>query len=170
MPSGEVHDKQTLFALPVVGGATLYLTHDMGLSSSLMVGFLFGGMMFGPDLDLKSKQYQRWGWIRWIWVPYQRSIPHRSPLSHGFLLGPLVRVLYLLGVVGVSLLPFWYFYHIDLTPWQARIYNFAQEQHPFLIFLALGTIGGSALHTLADVTDSFIKKRFKQRKRKKRIR
>jgi uncharacterized metal-binding protein len=63
-------------------------------------GFLFGGLMFGPDLDIRSCQYRRWGWLRWIWLPYQQYFRHRSLLTHGPIIGTLLRLLYLSAWIG----------------------------------------------------------------------
>jgi uncharacterized metal-binding protein len=60
--------------------------------------------MFGPDLDVYSRQYRRWGMLRWIWIPYQRGMRHRSFWSHGPVVGTAVRILYLsawLGLAGI---------------------------------------------------------------------
>jgi len=51
--------------------------------------------MFGPDLDLFSHQYKRWKKLRYIWLPYQKVIPHRSKWSHGPFIGTIVRLIYL---------------------------------------------------------------------------
>lgn len=101
MPSGRTHDRITLWTLPLVGGVTWLITRNSTLTLLACAGFLFGGLMFGPDLDVYSVQYQRWGWLRWIWNPYQGSLRHRSPLSHSPITGTVVRVLYLLVWVGV---------------------------------------------------------------------
>ena len=63
---------------------------------------MFGGLMFGPDLDIYSIQYQRWGYLRFIWLPYQKSLRHRSFLSHGPLIGTTLRVIYLCGIVTAT--------------------------------------------------------------------
>jgi uncharacterized metal-binding protein len=58
--------------------------------------------MFGPDLDCKSIQTKRWANIGlgWLWIPYQHLIPrHRHLLSHGFISGTVVRLLYLSPVI-----------------------------------------------------------------------
>jgi uncharacterized metal-binding protein len=95
MPSGRTHDRITLWGLPLIVGAALAITRSDRLTLILSGAFLFSGLMFGPDLDIRSRQFSRWGWLRWLWLPYQRNIRHRSWLSHGFLTGTLVRVLYL---------------------------------------------------------------------------
>ena len=57
--------------------------------------------MFGPDLDIYSRHYQRWGWLRCIWLPYQKSLRHRSFLSHGPIIGTTLRVIYLCCVFSL---------------------------------------------------------------------
>jgi uncharacterized metal-binding protein len=104
MSSGRTHDRITLWALPLVILATFRLTLDGGLTLVVCLGFLLGGWVLGPDLDIHSVQYKRWGWLRWIWLPYRGSIRHRSRWSHGPILGTVVRVLYLslwLGLGGL---------------------------------------------------------------------
>lgn len=109
MPSGRTHDRVTLWSLPVVAAIAFERTRSSNLTLLVAGGFLLGGLMFGPDLDTYSRQYQRWGILRWIWLPYQKSIRHRSPLSHGLLLGTAIRVVYiaiwvaLLGAIAISL-------------------------------------------------------------------
>uniref|UniRef100_A0A7C3VJ75 Metal-binding protein n=1 Tax=Planktothricoides sp. SpSt-374 TaxID=2282167 RepID=A0A7C3VJ75_9CYAN len=95
MPSGRTHDRITLWSLPVVTGATIAITRNSQHTLLVASGFLFGGLMFGPDLDIYSRQFQRWGWFRWLWLPYQKCLRHRSFLSHGPIIGTVVRVLYL---------------------------------------------------------------------------
>lgn len=95
MPSGRTHDRITLYSLPVVAGLTLWQTRSGNVTLCVAGGFIFGGLMFGPDLDIYSLQYQRWGFLRWIWLPYQKSLRHRSFLSHGPIIGTILRILYL---------------------------------------------------------------------------
>ncbi|MGB3612739.1 MAG: metal-binding protein [Elainellaceae cyanobacterium] len=102
MPSGRTHDRITLWSLPIVVGISLWLTRSSTLTLALIGGFLFGGLMLGPDLDTRSIHHNRWGWFRWIWVPYRNSISHRSPLSHGPVIGTTLRVIYLLVVMGLT--------------------------------------------------------------------
>jgi uncharacterized metal-binding protein len=101
MPSGGTHDRITLWALPFVTGVTFWQSNSGNLTLLVSGGFLFGGLMFGPDLDIYSRHYQRWGFLRYIWLPYQKSLRHRSFLSHGPIIGTTLRVLYLCCVVGV---------------------------------------------------------------------
>lgn len=103
MPSGRTHDRITLWSLPIVVLASLLLTGSSALTLAVLGGFLFGGLMLGPDLDTRSIHHRRWGWFRWIWVPYRNSISHRSLLSHGPIIGTTLRVLYLLLILGMAI-------------------------------------------------------------------
>ena len=105
MPSGRTHDSITLWSLPLVAGITLERTQNPGLTLLVSGGFLLGGLMFGPDLDIYSHQFKRWGVIRWMWIPYQRSLRHRSVWSHAPIVGTLGRIVYLLAwLVGLGIL------------------------------------------------------------------
>ncbi|WP_414621156.1 metal-binding protein [Calothrix sp. CCY 0018] len=102
MPSGQTHDRITIWALPFIAGVAFWQTRSSSITLIIASGFMFGGLMFGPDLDIYSIQYQRWGYFRFIWLPYQKSLRHRSFLSHGPLIGTTVRVLYLCGLITVA--------------------------------------------------------------------
>jgi uncharacterized metal-binding protein len=87
-----------------VAGATLYLTKRADLAFWVSGGFLVSGLIFGPDLDLYSFHYKRWGIFRYLWRPYQKTIKHRSIWSHGPIVGTIGRILYLglwLGLFGL---------------------------------------------------------------------
>jgi uncharacterized metal-binding protein len=102
MPSGRTHDRITLWALPLVTGVTFWQTKSGNLTLLVVGGFLFGGLMFGPDLDIYSRPYQRWGFLRFIWLPYQKSLRHRSLFSHGPIIGTTLRVVYLGGLIAIA--------------------------------------------------------------------
>ena len=107
MPSGQTHDRITLWGLPFVTGLTFVLCLNGNITLVLAGAYLFSGLMFGPDLDLYSRPYQRWGYFRWIWIPYQKALRHRCLLSHGLIIGTTLRILYLsfwLSILGIFLL------------------------------------------------------------------
>ncbi|MDJ0517978.1 MAG: metal-binding protein [Trichodesmium sp. MO_231.B1] len=101
MPSGSTHDRITLWSLPIITGLSFGLVRSTHLTLFVSGGFLFSGLMFGPDLDINSRQFQRWGWFKWLWRPYQSSLNHRSFLSHGPIIGTALRLLYLLTWLSV---------------------------------------------------------------------
>src|SRR5687768_5925045 len=109
MPSGATHDAITFLLAVPVGIAAYAFTGDAPLLIVMAAAFVFGGIMFGPDLDTKSKQYSRWGPLRLMWFPYRTVFKHRSRWSHGLILGTLLRVVYFLGVVSIFLFAIVYF-------------------------------------------------------------
>jgi uncharacterized metal-binding protein len=102
MPSGRTHDRITLWSLPLVVGLALSITRNSALVLPIGGGFLLGGLLLGPDLDIHSIHFKRWGWFRWIWIPYRGSMRHRSPLSHGPIIGTMLRVVYLGTWLGIA--------------------------------------------------------------------
>ena len=93
MASGRNHDRSILFTTPIVGIIGVSYSLELGIVAAS--AHLLGGLYLSPDLDLVSRPYKRWGWLRWIWIPYQKFVPHRSPLSHAPVIGSLIRLAYL---------------------------------------------------------------------------
>ena len=175
MPSGRTHDSITLWLLPFLAGVTFGLTQRAEVTILIAAGFLFGGLMFGPDLDIHSAQYKRWGPLRWIWLPYRKAMHHRSLLSHGLVIGTLGRVLYFtiwlgifvnLGIIGVAIGR-----HClnDLSDWFTFVWQSSQAitetiltailQHPLESLAALvGLELGAMSHIMADTIGSAYKR------------
>ena len=79
---------------PLVLVAIWFVT---GLSFLLVFasGSVIGQIWLSPDLDIKSTPWRRWWIFKWLWVPYQRIMPHRSWASHWPVFGTTFRLLYL---------------------------------------------------------------------------
>ena len=60
----------------------------------------WAGVVLSPDLDTKAS-IPRGRWravgLGWLWRPYCYYIPHRSVLSHGPIVGTVLRVVYAYG-------------------------------------------------------------------------
>ncbi|HBB36142.1 MAG TPA: metal-binding protein [Cyanobacteria bacterium UBA9273] len=174
MPSGQTHDRITLWSLPVVTGVTLALTRRSDLTLLVSGGFLFSGLMFSPDLDLYSRAFKRWGWLRWIWLPYQKAMRHRSVFSHGLLIGTTLRVLYLtlwiVALGGLGLVIFQLFQDIPWS-WQelyqaiARsLFHYRAEGLALFVGLELGAIS----HVASDWVSSTYKRLQRKKKNPRR--
>ncbi|MFN6571242.1 metal-binding protein [Nostoc minutum NIES-26] len=168
MPSGRTHDRITLYALPFVAGVTFWQTRSGNVTLLVAGGFLFGGLMFGPDLDIYSVQYQRWGFLRWIWLPYQKSLRHRSFLSHGPIIGTILRVIYLgclLAILAIFILPIaTKLWNLTFT-WQdlgATIGRSLTIYSTEFLALFLGLELGAMSHSLSDWSGSAYKRVQKQ--------
>jgi uncharacterized metal-binding protein len=101
MPSGRTHDAITIILAAPTFVAAWGLTGNSVLALLATGAMLFGGFMFGPDLDIQSRQYTRWGVFRFLWLPYRMLFRHRSRWSHGIIFGTLIRVLYFTLVLAL---------------------------------------------------------------------
>jgi uncharacterized metal-binding protein len=101
MPSGRTHDAITLILAVPTFVAAWGVTGSLALAFVATGAMLFGGFMFGPDLDIQSRQYTRWGIFRFLWLPYRMLFRHRSRWSHGIIFGTLIRVLYFTLVLAL---------------------------------------------------------------------
>ena len=169
MPSGKTHDAVTfLLTMPVLA-AVWRVTENVPVSVAIAIAFLFGGLMFGPDLDTFSKQYTRWGFFRFLWYPYQAFFKHRSRWSHGLIFGTFLRVVYFMG--ALTLLSFLASYIfaaysggtipdlIEFAKTWRQIGEFVRAnfgEYTFLWIFA-GIWLGAASHTLTDIAGTFIK-------------
>jgi uncharacterized metal-binding protein len=168
MPSGRTHDLITFLLVPPTVAAAYYFTGDWAVTGIVTAAMVFGGLMFGPDLDIQSRQYTRWGPLRFLWWPYKVALPHRSRLSHSILLGTWVRVIYFLVVVTILLAAVLYardFYlHrqaaglSDVSGAFTRVWEaVASVKRNYLIATLAGLWVGATSHTVSDVLGSFFK-------------
>jgi len=168
MPSGKVHDVVALSSIiPLFLAGQILIKYDIVTNIVFVLSAVFSQLMFGPDLDLNSMQYKRWGFLRPIWLPYRIIFRHRSRFSHGLVFGPILRCLYLLSgllilLIGMNFLTV-YYWHLNFFAcyWPVikhiisfiGIYNMAS----FLLTVITGLFTGAAIHTLTDKTVSFFK-------------
>lgn len=169
MPSGKTHDAIT-FVLAIPTYALVWrLTDNHALASFTTGAFLFGGLMFGPDLDTQSVQYTRWGIFRFLWFPYKIVFAHRSRWSHGLIFGTLLRVVYFCGSVTLFGVLFVYLAATlrNSTPptlqqvqeiWETfGVWTRASIGDYALGAIFLGLWLGAASHTLTDLAGTFLK-------------
>ena len=171
MPSSDGHDLATILLLPPTFAGVWMLTDSAVTASIVTAMTLFGGMMFGPDLDTHSRQYTRWGVFRFLWFPYKVVFAHRSRWSHGIVFSTPIRVLYFTGVIALFVTLAVYFRAAlitgDFTPslaelthgWQAINAGIAANIGQHFVWAALaGLWWGATIHTLVDVGWSILRK------------
>ena len=176
MPSGITHDRITLWVLPCVAGLTYGLTNNGELTLILSGGFLFSAMMFGPDLDINSIQYKRWGVLRGVWLPYRKLLSHRSILSHGPIIGTCVRVLYLffiIAVVGIFAVAIAQLIFGFAWNWQyfmrEQLYLITKKYPQETLALFSGLEIGAMSHIISDWLSSSYKQRLKKKQHKTKV-
>lgn len=171
MPSGKTHDAITvLLAVPTLAAAWL-LTGSAALACAVTAATLFGGLMFGPDLDIQSRQYRRWGVFRFLWLPYKWTFRHRSRWSHGILFGTLIRIVYFVAVLALLAAVGFYLYMTYAVGEPPGVGEYARAWRAFEAGLrwrgafrdfTLATLAGlwwgAATHTVADVAWSILRK------------
>ena len=170
MPSGKTHDAITIILAAPTFAAAWGLTGKLALAFLATGAMLFGGFMFGPDLDIQSRQYTRWGIFRFIWFPYKVIFRHRSRWSHGIIFGTLIRVLYFTGMLALIILAGIYLRAILVNgpaptlneiaqSWRAIETVARQNVGDHAVWVGLvGLWWGAASHTLTDVTWSVLRK------------
>ncbi len=165
MPNHETHDAIALLSTPAVALASYTALTALGEAplvayegaALVSLAHLGGSWLLSPDLDLDSAIDDRWGPLRFIWVPYMRLIPHRSPLSHsgisgalrlGYLWLMLVILLRLFGVLGNALGLAVPAYHQQLNAW--LLGQVRDSTRPLLLLVA-GVIVSDVIHVAADL-------------------
>lgn len=139
MCTGKKHDLITIVLLPIIMLMAYELTYNFNIVIIFTVSYLFSSFMFNGDLDIISRPYQRWLFLKWIWYPYRKIIPHRSIWSHGIIIGTFIRLIYIMPILYII------FKVCDL---QILNYN-------YVIIILLGLEMGNIIHTLSDRLSSY---------------
>ena len=169
MPSGKTHDAITFLLIAPVFAVAWKATENLPIAAVVTGGMLFGGLMFGPDLDTMSKQYTRWSVFRFLWYPYQAFFKHRSRWSHGLLFGTFLRVVYFIGALTLTAFLISYLVTayqgegapdlLEMTKTWGAISEYVRVNAGEYAFpsLFVGLWLGAASHTFTDMAGSFIK-------------
>jgi uncharacterized metal-binding protein len=170
MPSGKTHDVITILLAAPTFVAAWGVTRSLALACVATAAMLFGGLMFGPDLDIQSKQYTRWGIFRFLWLPYKVIFRHRSRWSHGLIFGTLIRVVYFTGIIVLLAAAAVYlramivngappgFEEVAIV-WRMMDAVLKQSVGNHVLWVTFGGLWwGAATHTLTDVGWSMLRK------------
>ena len=159
MANGKAHKKINLIFLAIGIGAVLISSQHYVHGIFVIVGYLFGTYWMNPDLDIKSTPYRRWGVLRFMWIPYQK-LKHRSIWTHGYVIGDIIRYLYLtvwviFGAAAISI-----FTDVPYTEYMNRIEIVVIQHKLAILSFIIGNILSSTAHILTDHTSSTFKKIF----------
>ena len=169
MPSGHAHDAITILLAAPAAVATYAATRDLPTAVIVAVAFIFAGVMFGPDLDTKSKPYSRWGPLRMIWLPYRTIFRHRSRWSHGLIFGTLFRIVYFIGVATLIAFAGIAAYSLLTSGEAPKLGAFVRQWESagtlsssgvaldVILAVFAGMWAGAASHTLTDIAITYIK-------------
>lgn len=184
MAAGVVHDRITIATAGIYLVGLMGLTGDFGLSAWNAIACFIGGYLLSPDLDIRSRPFQRWGPLRVIWIPYQKLVRHRSPWSHAPVLGTTTRVCYLAAVLAIG----WFlllgcaaigfvllgsgdqyqqFEATTIAQMQSMGQNLWATQGIFLFTGFLSLEVGALSHIVTDHLDSWRKRQIRQQRPKR---
>lgn len=104
MAKTKTHDFISLILLPVIMIFTYQIINNYIITGIIVISYLFSSFMFNGDLDMHSKPYNRWYFLKMIWIPYQLIFKHRSIFTHGILIGTIIRLIYLGTLPSIYLL------------------------------------------------------------------
>lgn len=154
MPAARTHDTLTLISGVALAPIVWVVSPDHSIATALTISaaHVLSGVAFSPDLDLNSRKYQNWGPLRFVWWPYRQIMPHRSWLSHGLIIGPLLRLAYF-GIVVYGLLWIGFRLTNQMLVFQALQQTFAGflRQHAGQVYAFLiGFVTGGAAHSIPD--------------------
>lgn len=177
MATGKTHDKITIKLIPVM--LLFFILINKSFFNNLgdiitytllgISAYIFGGYMFSGDLDIISTETRRWGYLKFIWIPYQKAFDHRSIFTHGFILGPTIRLIYLYGITLIIFMILYNLSIINLSTYEIMkvTYEFIISNQILCLNLILGLFLGSGVHTATDIIHTILKKNFKIIRRKK---
>lgn len=177
MATGKTHDKITIMLIPAMVLIFVLINNSFfnnlgDIITYTLLGiavYIFGGYMFSGDLDIISTETRRWGYLKFIWIPYQKIFDHRSIFTHGFILGPTIRLIYLYGIILIICMPLYNLSIINLSTSEIIdiTYEFIISNKTLCFNLFIGLFLGSGVHTATDIIHSILKKNFKIIRRKK---
>jgi uncharacterized metal-binding protein len=176
LPNAPTHDLITLVTAAGADAAYFHLApHPAAPIAALFTAtYLFAGYACAGDLDLNSREYRRWGLLRFLWWPYRSLVPHRSWISHGLILGGVIRVAYLAAVTTAAFwLGLWAYSrlgpHVDATLAAQSGWSVIAawtRVHPGLAGAALaGFVLAGTAHSLADILYSRLKRASRRARR-----
>lgn len=158
MPMGITHRTiNTMVSVPV-GAGTLFIGWTPLQTTSLVVGYTFATFFMNPDLDLNSIGYKSWGWLRFIWWPYQKILGHRCWMSHFPVISTLLRVIYLMWFPILLLLLLG-----SSAQAAARdtIFDWFPQLAPYLLVFVAGMVLSDSLHAILDISSTELKQLFR---------
>ena len=100
MTTGANHDRITLVSAGFTSAVVAAATQDLTTVVLIATGYITGGYVFSPDFDCYPavcRPLKRWGVLKHIWWPYRRLVPHRHWVSHSYVLGVTIQLVYFVG-------------------------------------------------------------------------
>lgn len=162
MPNGATHSKAT-FICALTLPSTLYIASGSPEKAFMLFAGCAAGLLVTPDLDVDGGNYSAYilkvvggevaskVWV-FLWSPYSKLMPHRSPWSHSPILSTAIRMLYVAVLMAPLLFASYLVSGLNTVTLREELLQFI----PFFAGLAIV----DTLHIVMDVTTTTIKRRF----------
>ena len=165
MPKGKTHENLLLKFIPFVLVIFFFIGVNLPIRLDIygllvINAYLIGGYFFSPDLDIDSSVYRRWGIFRWIWLPYKNLISHRSKLSHGILIGTIIRILYFFILISIIFMTLIYISigELPIEQYLLKTINYTIINKYYFLSILLAFELSADVHIFSDRIYSFVKK------------
>lgn len=165
MSNGKTHEKinETLIGSVIVlsssSAVTVFSQFTLYETVFMILGYFIGTYFIGPDLDLRSNNFYRWRYLRFLWIPYQ-NFKHRSIWTHGHLIGDVIRYAYMYSIVFLIYLAINSSTTGAFLPLETfnQLNDFLSHFQIFIFFFFIGNVLSSSVHIITDVISSKSKK------------
>lgn len=142
------------------------------VSALIGAGTYFGGTLNSPDLDTPSTPYNKWGKLRYLWLPYQIAIKHRSPFSHWPILATVFKMGYFLFIINliidtvILMFNLWYVaigvsVRIPLSIIDIFAFTTIPLRYPLVWVFIVGDVIGEAVHIITDRLDGLRRQQYR---------
>ncbi|MBZ9715779.1 DUF2227 family putative metal-binding protein [Deinococcus multiflagellatus] len=154
MPSGRIHT--LINGAATAGAAAVAWLMGLPLTSpealALISGAFCGTVLITPDLDMAHVRVdarRAWGPLGWVWWPLLSISKHRG-VSHTWVRGPLIRLTYIVVVLGLMLLLVKALWEAAGWPWPPLRVPEDLRRPAVLAAAGFGYWAAQALHLAAD--------------------
>lgn len=159
MPNATTHDRIGLLATAPISAVALMAGGPVA-AVCVTAGHVVGTYWLSPDLDLTeagSHIDNRWGPLRFIWIPYGRMIEHRSLLSHSGV-SAVLRLAYVAAWVEFGLALLHMAGLVDFHTVNAGVAQFIDHNRAACLWFVAGLIMADVVHVLADKVSTALKR------------
>lgn len=150
MASGKTHDQSIYMTFPLYTAVLLLQGFSIRITFISAFCYLFGGLMLSPDIDMsKSRPSQRYGLLKFYWMPYQKLFPHRGNFfnrnffTHFPIIGTAIRLAYF----SIPFLVVAYYNGLNLS-----------DYYLYVAILGITTELASLLHLALDIVHTLRKR------------
>ena len=153
MAKSKTHDNLIYLTTPLIVIGSTYVSQILSINQNIYIPlmtfmYIVGGLYLSPDLDIVSTPYNRWHFLKFIWLPYQKWIKHRSIFSHGIIIGTTLRLFYLSFIIGIVVSTI---SNNNILNFYFNLYDFLSKYYIYSLSSFISIELSSICHIIADL-------------------